>query len=484
MASAILIAAGAAAASPALAQVDTLDYTSTLTGSPVIASVPIRDLLPIYGAVHVAWTRGSVLVHAWKLPDPWQSETVVDNARSYALAVHGDGLPVIAFSDDGGRLICAERSPSGWSLDTIATYPGSSLRPAIALDPEPVIAYFETPASGPATLRYARRSGANWSIVDLDAGGFSWPPSLAIGPGGKRAVACPRAAGTLSGQELVWYEASTPGGPFTPAVVDTESMGAASLVWNASPDRAMVLYGAQRASDLGFEYRFAWRDNAGDWPRQVLGSTVEWVYQALSLGLDPAGVPGALWQENQYIVDAAAHGVNSCGTVETGTLQVSSQPAAAPSGPFHSTSLPRVFGDDSRTSTRAVASHSFGTFDVVWREPWSNCAPYGVFYLEVAAGVTAVPSAGGPFAVALGLGPNPRAGGEPIQLSWTLERGGRIEFVLYDVSGRIVARDPAGWYAAGAHARAWQPGGLPAGFYWVALQSGHGRLATRALVTR
>src|SRR5262245_44227627 len=138
-----LLAASLAFPASALAQIDTLDVWPGAVGLPVVASVPLGDLSPPHGAVHVAYTRDRALRHAWKIPDPWQNEAVADSAISYDLAVRGDGLAVLAFADGSGRLILGERSSTEWDLDTLAIYPGSTLSVSLALDHGSAIAFLE-----------------------------------------------------------------------------------------------------------------------------------------------------------------------------------------------------------------------------------------------------------------------------------------------------------------------------------------------------
>lgn len=473
-----------ASPSRAQAQVVTLDSSSTSLGGATVASVPIGDLVPIYGAVHVAWSHGTQLRHAWKLPDPWQTETVADSARGIALAVHGDGLAVVSFSDYHGRLICGERSPSGWALDTVATYPGSSLMTSVALDPEPVIAYVEAPASGPATLRYARRSGGSWTIVDLDHGSFLRAPSVAIGPAGKCGVVAGVTSGTWA--NLVWYEAAAPGGPFTSAVLDTEQFLPASLVWDVERDRPMIAYGVVAAPDAQPGYRFTWRNDYGSWERQELGPIPEWSRLAISLALDIAGAPGAFWQDWQYLLDQPAGEspeVNSCGSIGTGFLRLSNQRAAAPSSSFTSTSWYPSFNFEWTSSNRAVASHWRGVYDMVWREP-IVCTPHVIFYREGATGVTAVPFTGVPDAARITLSPNPLVAGGALRLRWSLPRAGDVRIDAHDLAGRRVASLAAGRAAAGQTERTWEPPRLRAGIYWVSLVVDGERLARSVLVRR
>ena len=476
----------AASGPPARAQIDTLDLSSGSLGAPAVASVPLGDLMPLYGAVHAAWTHGTELRHAWKLPDPWQSEAIVDSASAPALAVRGDGSPVVSFSDFHGRLICGERGPSGWAFDTVATYAGSSLMTSIALDPEPVIAYVETPASGPATLRCARRSGGIWTIADLDQGSFLRPPSVAIGPGGKRGIA----AGILNGTwaNLLWYEAASPAGPFTSAVLDTEQFLPVSLVWDFERDRPMILYGVVTGESQEPRYRFTWRDESGNWQHQDGSSVPEWRYLVASLALDPAGAPGAFWQDWQYILETSASstpGVNSCGSVGTGSLRLSSQRAAAPSSPFDATFwAPPQFHLDWTSTNRAVASHTFGLFDVVWREPFVSCAPNGVFYREIATGVTAVPFAATPGTHGLTIAPNPLPPDRALRVRWSLPRAGEVRLDAHDLAGRRVASLVVGRLEAGGGERAWLMRGLAPGVYWLALTLDGERIARSALVRR
>src|SRR5262249_40705989 len=152
----------ALAASQARAQVDTLDFGNLDFSNPAVASLPLGDIVPPYGVVHAAWYRGTVrtLVHAWKYPGGWQTETVADSAGQPDLALHGDGLPSLAWFDTRNRLIYGERSSGGWSRDTVATYPGATRVPSLVLGPEPALAYLAGPSTGPTALNYARRSGS------------------------------------------------------------------------------------------------------------------------------------------------------------------------------------------------------------------------------------------------------------------------------------------------------------------------------------
>jgi len=474
----------------AAAQVDTIEVGFSPLGPPVVASVPSGDLAPLHGAVHLAYRRGPELRHAWKIPDPWQVETVADSPASFDLAVRGDGLAVLAFADVHGRLICAERGPSSWAFDTVATYPGSSLRVSVALSYNaPAIAFFESPSSGPATLRYALKSGASWTVTEMDPdAGFSgaapWPPSLAIGPQGRPAVAFMHGAATLTGQQLVLLEGAGELGPFTSAVVDSEAMGPVGLAWDLVRQRPMMNYGARRAIDSQYEYRFAYRDVAGAWPRQVLGYAVEWFYTGVSLALDVNGTPGALWQDYQYLGPNLIDEVNGCGSIGTGTLQLSRQPAAAPSAPFASTALPRAFAYDTRISSRAVGSHAYGTFDVAWREPWSSCAPYAVLYAEVAPLVTGVPLERRVVPGNLALAPNPLPGGAALRVRWTQSRAAEARLEAHDLTGRRVATIVAGPRIAGEHEWSSPLPGLSPGLYWVSLVLDGERSARGVLVRR
>lgn len=492
-----LLAVTLARVDPASAQVDTLDFGPTFLGLPVVASVPIGDIAPIYGAVHAAWRRGPALVHAWKWPDPWQSEIVADSARALDLAVHGDGLPVLAFSDSYGRLICAERSPSGWSLDTVATYPGSTLAISLALDSEPVIAFTELLPSGDGSLRYARRSGGNWTLLQLDDSVSAfWQPSLAIAPEGP-AIAYVDLAATTTGQQLTLLEGTGPLGPFTPAVVDTEVLGPVSLAWdtNQGRRRPFVLYFAQEQESFGFIYRLAWRDNAGEWRVERLESESmdNSAYGHVSLALDPVGALGALWlAQSDFEPNGLfeSHGPDEtnggCGFINSLNIQISRKPAGVPSSPLETSRVPNVLSNSntSRFGTGAVSSHLPGTFDVAWREPFINCAPYGIFYRELSSEVTAVPIARQPELAPIVLSPNPVTTGGALRVRWTQPRAAEARLEIHDVAGRVLTSHHAGGLPAGPNEITWRTPTLPPGLYWVALRLDGERSATRVLVSR
>ncbi|MEO5618935.1 MAG: hypothetical protein ABIS67_14295, partial [Candidatus Eisenbacteria bacterium] len=154
-----------ATARPAIAHVDTLEVWTGTMGVPVIASVPLGPLAPPYGVVHIGYTRNSQLRHAWKDFGAWQFEAVADSASAYDIAVRSDGLASMALADRSRRLIFAERTPGGWVLDTLGTYPGIEMRVSLALAPDasPAIAFVVAGPGSVNSLRYARRSGAGWT---------------------------------------------------------------------------------------------------------------------------------------------------------------------------------------------------------------------------------------------------------------------------------------------------------------------------------
>jgi hypothetical protein len=161
-----------AGARPCAAQPDTLVTGASALGLPVIASLVLDDLAPCCGQVHIAFTQNQALKHAWKAPGPWTIEPVADSARAYDIGVRADGLASIAFSDFSNRLIYASRGPSGWTLDTLGTYPAPIGFVSLALSGEqPAIAWLEQPA-GSTTLRYARRNGGAWNTVNVATEAF------------------------------------------------------------------------------------------------------------------------------------------------------------------------------------------------------------------------------------------------------------------------------------------------------------------------
>lgn len=74
--------------------------------------------------------------------------------------------------------------------------------------------------------------------------------------------------------------------------------------------------------------------------------------------------------------------------------------------------------------------------------------------------------------------PNPVAGST--RIDYRLQRAGQVTLALYDVRGRLVARLPQGFQAAGEHAVNWTPDGLPEGTYFYALTAA-GETVTRKL---
>ena len=81
-------------------QRDTLETGAGAFGVPVIASVPVGDIKPVHGIVHVAWTRDTALRHAWKDFGAWQQEAVADSALSYDIAVKGDASALSNATND------------------------------------------------------------------------------------------------------------------------------------------------------------------------------------------------------------------------------------------------------------------------------------------------------------------------------------------------------------------------------------------------
>lgn len=480
---------------PVHAQADTLDFGPTLLGLPVVASVPVGDIAPIPGAVHVAWRRGPAVVHAWKSPDPWQSEVVADSSRALDLAVRGDGLPVLAYSDYYGRLICAERSPSGWSLDTVATFPGSTLTISLALDPGPVLAFTELPPSGSGSLRYARRSGGSWTLLQLDDSVSAfWQPSPAMGPEGPT-IAYVDLAATPTGQQLILLEGTGPLGPFTPSVLDTAVLGPVSLAWdtNHGRRRPFVLYFAEEQRNFNFVYRLAWRDNAGEWLHERLDNQFisNSAYASLSLALDPVGALGALWLDQgdfepngRFEPNGLDDTNGGCGFINSFNIQLSRKPAGVPSAPFETSGVPNLLSNTSRFGTGALSSHRFGAFDMAWREPFITCAPFAIFYTEVPSGVTAVPVASPTMTAPIELAPNPVLTGTALRVRGSQPRAAGVSLEAHDLSGRRVASLELGRGPAGGTERTWRLPALAPGLYWVSLMLDGERFARTVLVSR
>lgn len=487
--SALVLLAASTRVGSAHAQIDTVEISNVRLGVPVIASVAIDDLAPLYGIQHIGYTRGRALVHAYQDFGPWTLETVADSALVYDLSVAGDGLARMAFGDPAGRLIYGQRSPSGWTLDTLGIWPGATVRPSLAPGGAPSIA-FTTQAGGSAVpLRYARRSGGSWIFTDVDADvATSTRPALALAPGDLPSIFISRGAPTASGFELAHYTSTGLDGPFSSVVVDSEAVGPVVHEWHLAARRPFVAY---RAIREGFdpEYRFGWRDVSGQWHSQVLGSNYNTLQFAVSLALDPFGAPGALWIEFENFLVATAPGgdeVNCGGGIENARLRFSTQRARAPGSPFQQTTLGYAFDlkQDAFSSVRAVSSHAFGLYDVCWREPRQNCAPYGVFYTEVSNGVTSVPMPHPGEGLALAVTPNPVVRGGAVQVRFRLAGEADATIELRDLAGRAVRTRAAGRRMAGDQEFAMPLGDLAPGLYWLSVSVDGWRQGSRTIVVR
>src|SRR5262249_4288300 len=162
---------------------------------------------------------------------------------------------------------------------------------------------------------------SSWTVIELDslqtiASGIN-SPSLALGPAGQPLIAYLKSdPSTPTDQVLAVLEGAGPLGPFTSTAVATEALRPGSLVWARERDRPMILDGASRGGDFGsFEYRVAWRDAAGAWQWQAIGTIPDWPFAGVSLALDPVGNVGALRLDYQYIDQAVGNWIESCGGV-------------------------------------------------------------------------------------------------------------------------------------------------------------------------
>lgn len=456
-------------------QRDTLESGSGSFARPVLATAVFGgDVVPtdpLFGTVHVAWTRDLALRHAWKLFEPWQIESVADTAVSYDIGVNGDGHATIAYSDSSGRVVFAERTPTGWVRDTVVTVPGSLMRVTVAPRGEPVVAWNEyLPSDGLGNLRFARRSSGIWTIVDVDSFLPLQSPSLVIGGDGRPRIGA--AVLTDTGPflfKVFAFEGAGPAGPFTRQLIDPEGVGPVSMAWDDVHQRPLVAYTARRSGDADSHYafRFAWRDAASTWSWQELN----WVNASslatdVAIGLDPLGTVGVMW--------------NTLGTEP----HFSRQPAGVPSMPFDpDVTLPGPFGVSALFSVSAVASHQQGLFDLCWREPRST-APFAIIYEELQPVTTSVPESPLVAMTHLDLAPTPRSAGDPVRLRWSQARAAEARLVAVDLAGRVVMNYAAGRLAAGEHEHQWNPAALAPGVYWIALQLDGKPVARRVLISR
>ncbi|MEO5618312.1 MAG: hypothetical protein ABIS67_11110, partial [Candidatus Eisenbacteria bacterium] len=454
---------------------------------PVIASVPLGPLAPPYGVVHIGYTRNRQLRHAWKDFGAWQFEAVADSAVSYDIAVRGDGLASMALADGSRRLIFAERTPGGWVLDTLGTYPGIEMRVSLALAPDasPAIAFVVAGPGGVNSLRYARRSGAGWTITELGADVHFFAPALDFDPQGRPSIVCARPAATISGYEVALYTGDGSGGPFSSAVIDSEGVGPVAHVWDLPRQRPFACYRAQRSDDQVEEYRVAHRDNGGTWRRQTLGEpegNFNW-FVPVSLALDPVGAPAATWVRVDLVLAGAGRNeTNACGFVETGRVHVSTQRALAPAAPFDDTVI--SYEGDYTASGRAVSSHFSGLFDVCMRAPRTSCPEYALLYTEVGNGTVWVPPVEAPLESRLAIGPNPAAPGAVLGMRWAQPRTAEAVFALHDLAGRLVLKRSSGSRPAGAQEFSMSLPRLDPGLYWLRLELDGRRHDSRALIVR
>jgi hypothetical protein len=468
----------------ARAQVDTLESGEIPLGFPVVAQVQVSDIAPIFGRKHVVYTRDGQLRHAWKDVGSWQIEDVGDQAYDYDLAVDGDGLATIAYTTDDGRLMCASRNTTGWQLTTIASYPGATILPSVALGPEPGIAFLTT-VSRVSALHYARRTAGSWSVADLDPSCGPWAPSLAFDNAGRAIIAYVRSAVTRSGFEVALAENPMPNGSFALTEVDTTGSGPLALAWDGTNRRPRVAYhAAEFLVGHGFiqDYIYCATRILGTWTRAMVTQGDPAMTEALALALDPHGTPAVVWMEFAILGPTAQATFSTpCSFFGHPVVVMAVQQAGAPEQNFRQAfrPIPTLPLPGQSFSTRSVTSGEVGAYAVAMNE-----CPESVLYTEVVTTSSAVPPNVAGADVSFSIGPNPISGAEAIQLRWSQPAEAGVAFDLFDIAGRTLARRDAERWSAGAHAASWRPGALAPGVYWLSLRRDGRRAAAHVLVVR
>jgi hypothetical protein len=128
---------------------------------------------------------------AWVKPR-WTSEMVlagVGGGYPVGLAYDGGGNPTIAFSDDLDKngsvdtVRFARWDGTAWEFETIASGYGAGLSLAYDRGGNPSVSFFTD-----GNLKFARRSGSSWTIVNVDSNLSLCDTSLAYDPAGNPSI--------------------------------------------------------------------------------------------------------------------------------------------------------------------------------------------------------------------------------------------------------------------------------------------------------
>ena len=255
------------------------------------------------GLAHISYTGpypDFPLRHATRAPSGWQVESLGNQpASSTSMVVRPDGRPAIAFVSATaytiGSLIYVDRTPTGWSSQTIAVMGGAGLGVSVAMDTagQPHLSYGNSEG-----LIYAYRDGSGWHFTVVDTGDIR-ATSIALAPNGTPHIAYQVFA---SGSDMILRYAFRAGVAWQRADLDYgRDVGYPSIAVD-SAGWPHISY--QRGYPIN-QQMYLYRDAVANWHMETIDTTSNGVSSiALQNGTSPHVVYG--WGQVKYAYRDAA----------------------------------------------------------------------------------------------------------------------------------------------------------------------------------
>lgn len=481
----LLVLAACGAARPAAASLDTSVVTTTNS------RVDPRLALDASGDPHVLYVNAGSIMLASRAAGVWSTETVSSGVRLRGIAVTPSGRRVASYIRLGDRFVVADRETGGWVEDSSLVDITPTASAGFDLDPatgEPRVAYARASSLPPGATHvicYASRSGAVWTVTEVDSISSAAPHvTLALAPSGEARI------GYLD--ETTYTVARETGGGFDREPIMSHVPFQVSLSvdpTSAEPRVAFLTRDTVFAGpDTLLEYAVGYAERSGGvWTQQWVDHPVEYMPFGVSLRSTAGGSPRLVYSKSVNILAAHARAGGTPGErdadlrpeggVATDEVWLATRPAAAPYADFQ---LQRIDSWNTLSNSGSLALAATGHAFVVMRSP-DFSALYHVLLAEE-SGLVSVPEPA-PGGLVLGPpAPNPAAAGGGGTVHFSLPRATWVTLELYDLSGARRAALAPRAYPGGSNRVAWTPGDLPAGLYWLRLRSGLGTTATRKWV--
>lgn len=326
----------------------------------------------------------------------------------------------------------------------------------------------------PTSIRLAKRAGGSWSLATLDTfHGDPLPPAIVARDGAvwvswiRDDGADRRQFGPLMVTRWPVPDAGDP------QVLDSLIRVRPSLSFDPLDQNPVVAYLDNRSY-----VSIGRRRPDGSWvsePRWQTGVLVD----GLSLAVDGFGRERVVNTLSTYFLRPPAP--EGCFYVATGRVNLlgTSDPD---DDPYDRLFLP-VPRYDAHSGLRSLALSPRGVAHVIYASPGLPCTPSLLLHaaLPIESWEEGPPPPPHGLEIS-GLSPNPRAGDRPLRIRITIDHEADLSLSLHDLTGRRVAQRTEGLRGPGVHPIEWNPGSLRPGLYWLAVEEGGRRLATRAWV--